>query len=1211
MAVLSAELRGKLERAVQSARDAGEIGARKALEALAVQHHEPHASMTAEQKALRNRLRAHGRQLGDLRDARRGTQEIDRLTHECAYEHWHRMLFARFLAENHLLIEPTSGVPISMVECEEIARESGEDPWALASRFAQRMLPQIFRPDDPVLEVALPPETRQELERLLGGLSETIFTADDSLGWTYQFWQSAEKNRVNDRVKSREKITGRTLPAVTQLFTEHYMVLFLLHNTIGAWHAGKVLARQPELAAAAASEQELRAAVALDGYSFDYLRFVRLQDESGAGPWRPAAGTFDGWPRRTAELKVLDPCCGSGHFLVAAFELLVRLRMTEEGLDLEDAIRAVLGENLFGLELDPRCTQIAAFYLALAAWKWIGRVDEPPLLNIACSGLAPNTSKEDWLALAERAAASGGMPVRRDLFRAEDSLLSSPLKAGMEAIYDLFAQAPELGSLIDPALAMRGSELFGGDFASLRPHLAQALAAERGNDEAFERAVAAQGMAKAAEILAGEYTLVITNVPYKKAAELAPPIASFMNTHYSEAKTALETVFVSRILRWLATGGSTAVVTPQNWLFLTSYRKLRERLLKERTWNLVARLGEHAFESSAAAGAFAAMLVLSGDKPDAEWQMGGVDVSAPRGQRPIYADEKARLLRGEGRLMSQEAAGRGAAVAEADPAASADADDAVQDAADGAAADGTVRLVPQAEQLKNPDARIALDRPSNVPLMQEYANAYQGNTSGDNFRFMRSFWELPKRERDWEWFQSPDEERRAWGGCSQVIFYEQGQGTLATSDGARIQGQAAHGRSGVTIGQMSSLPASIYAGGMFDMNCAALVATNAAHVPAIFCFCTSNEFPRAVRRIDAKLNVTNATLAKVPFDLTHWQKVAAEQYPDGLPEPESDDPTQWLFHGRPTESTAPLQIAVARLLGYRWPAELDDQMRLSQRARALVGRCAELARFADDDGIVCIPSVRGERPAADRLAALLAVCDIRPDRDLDTWLRESFFDEHCDLFHHRPFIWHIWDGRKDGFHALVNYHTLAAPAGGGRRLLESVAYSYLGGWIDRQKAEQREGKDGADARLAAALDLQDQLKKILEGEPPYDIFVRWKPLHEQPIGWEPDINDGVRLNIRPFLSATLRKGGKAGAGILRSRPGSSLNWKKDRGQEPQSLRPKASFPWFWSCEPEKKPEHRQDFMGGATFDGNRWNDLHYSSTGKRAARERHIDGART
>ena len=223
---------------------------------------------------------------------------------------------------------------------------------------------------------------------------------------------------------------------------------------------------------------------------------------------------------------------------------------------------------------------------------------------------------------------------------------------------------------------------------------------------------------------------------------------------------------------------------------------------------------------------------------------------------------------------------------------------------------------------------------------------------------------------------------------------------------------------------------------------------------------------------------------------------------------------------------APLQVAVARLLGYRWPAELDDKMRLSKRARALVNRCDELAKFADDDGLVCIPSVRGEEPAADRLLALLATAGIKPPKvrelaggaDLDEWLRNNFFEEHCELFHDRPFVWHIWDGRKrDGFHALVNYHGLCEGKGKGRKRLESLTYAYLGEWITRQKDGVKRGEGGAEDRLAAALELQNRLKLILEGEPPFDIFVRWKPLAEQSIGWEPDINDGVRMSIRPFL----------------------------------------------------------------------------------------------
>ena len=152
MATLSRELRRSLENTVREARRVAEAGARKVIEQLAVHHHEPWTSMTPEQRELRNALRAHGRQLGDRRDERRGAQAIDRLTTECAYEHWHRMLFARFLAETNLLIEPESGMDITLEDCQELARERGEDWLELASLFAERMLPEIFRTSRPGAE---------------------------------------------------------------------------------------------------------------------------------------------------------------------------------------------------------------------------------------------------------------------------------------------------------------------------------------------------------------------------------------------------------------------------------------------------------------------------------------------------------------------------------------------------------------------------------------------------------------------------------------------------------------------------------------------------------------------------------------------------------------------------------------------------------------------------------------------------------------------------------------------------------------------------------------------------------------------------------------------------------------------------------------------------------------------------------------------------
>ena len=327
-----------------------------------------------------------------------------------------------------------------------------------------------------------------------------------------------------------------------------------------------------------------------------------------------------------------------------------------------------------------------------------------------------------------------------------------------------------------------------------------------------------------------------------------------------------------------------------------------------------------------------------------------------------------------------------------------------------------------------------------------------------------------------------------------------------------------------------------------------------------------------------------------------------------------DETEKRIAHGPIRMDSTVLQVAVARLLGYRWPVEWDANMELAAEQREWVRRCNVLPSCTDEDGIVCLPSVRGESSAWERLLRLLSTSygDSWNDAvlgtllsgagspSLDVWLRDRFFVQHCKLFRQRPFVWHVWDGRRsDGFHALVNYHKLAEGSGKGRRCLESLTYSYLGDWINRQRDGVKRGDGGAEGRLVAALELQTRLAAILDGEPPFDIFIRWKSIDQQAIGWEPDINDGVRLNIRPFMAEDI-PGGRKGAGILRTKP--NIHWRKDRGKEP--FREKASFPWFWNCPGNGKRAERTDFKGRRDFDGNRWNALHYTNAAKTAARSR-------
>ena len=1278
MNVLAAELRKRLERAVAEAREVAETGARAALEALAVHHREPYGHMSTEERTLRRRLRAHGRQLGDRLDARSGSQSIDRLVHECAYEHWHSMLFARFLAENHLLIEPESGIAVTLEECEELGKDEDLDKWGMAARFAHQMLPQVFRPAHPAFEVRFAREHRLKLESLIESLSADIFVAADALGWVYQFWQSRKKDEVN---RSGDKIGADELPAVTQLFTEPYMVAFLLDNTLGAWWAARRLTDDD--LRVSSDEAELRRKAAVPGVPLEYLRFVRRgasaegarrqsesadinsdghvragvsdesltpADSSGVavdasqgmhvhetepGCWYSAAGYFDRWPEHVGELRILDPCCGSGHFLVAAFWMLVPMRMELEGLSASDAVDVVLRENLHGLELDPRCVEVAAFGLALAAWTFSGAEGYRllPEMNLACSGLAPNATREQWSALSEQAAAAGGLAPGRDLFGVDDTLLSAPLRSSMEALHGLFEQAPVLGSLIDPHALE--ADFFQRDFESIRELFAVVLEQERTSDDQIERAVAARGMARAAQLLADRYTLVVTNVPYLARGKQGQALRAFCERNYSLAKNDLATVFLERCLRLCTESGTASLVLPQNWLFLTGYRKLREKLLKVETWHLLARLGAGAFETVTGEVVKAILLTLSHGHPYRRSDGLIADDSIPAAMRGLdvsdfrTASEKATQL--------QEA---------------------------------EIPSVKQIQQLRNPDARVTLEDTTAQARLDGYCISIEGLTTGDLERFVGKFWE-GALSNGWEPYIQNVESTAHFGARTDRILWENGNGTLARFPTAHnfpsevMNGRRVLGRRGLRVTQMGTLSVTTYTGEVFGKNGATMVPDNPEHLAAIWCFCASDEYNKAVRRIDQTLKVTNATLAKVHFDIDRWTKVANERFPNGLARPYSDDPNQWIFHGHPCGSvvwdethkqtvhgpmrTDPtvLHVAVARLLGYRWPAEHDVDMELADEQREWV-RCTEtLLEWMDEDGIVCIPPVRGEPPARDRLLGLLAAAfgDFWNDgvlakllasvgsNNLDDWLRDRFFDEHSKLFHHRPFVWHIWDGRRrDGFHALVNYHKLVAGDDKGRQLLESLTYSYLGDWMDRQRDDAQRGEEGAEDRLAAARELQKRLEAILEGELPYDIFVRWTPIHEQPIGWKPDINDGVRLNIRPFMADDI-PGGKKGAGVLRAQP--NISWKKDRGKEvlklikrskppwlqdeneltdsneDRELRPREDYPWFWACPGDGTRAERTDFPGGTHFDGNRWNDLHYTNAMKSAARERERERATT
>lgn len=1044
--VLNSGQRNHLDRAVQHARTSAEQAAGDALRALAVAEPSRPSYLNDEDNSLRLALREKARQLGD--DTSPSGADLTNVVREVAYEQWHRLLFARFLEVNGLLRHPEfRDTPLKLDDCTDLADDLGEpDGWSVAARFASEILPGVFRLDDPAVQVHFATEHRTKLEEILLSIPIEVFVTEDALGWVYQFWQTSEKKRVNE---SGVKIGGADLPPVTQLFTENYMVRFLLENSLGAWWA----ARHPNSPLVE---------------SWEYLR--RLDD--GA----PAAGTFDEWPATAAKVTVMDPCCGSGHFLVAMFGMLWRMRAEEEGLSPADAQDAVLRENLHGLELDPRCTQLATFNVALESWKQ-GGFREIPAPQIACSGVPVRGARADWEALA------GG---------------DDQLRNAMTHLHSLFRHADTLGSLIAPrpevsdALFRRDLSV-GSSWETVRTALRTALSAER-----VESAVlghAAVDVVHAAALLSRSYSLVATNPPYLQRNTMEVSLSSYIDDHHPLAKSDIATAFIERCLTFAGVRGTIAVVSPQNWLLLGSYAKFRRHLLKNRRFGAVARLGSGAFRQITGEVVKVSLNVICAQLPAPGNAIAGVLAHRVTG----VESKTAMLISGE-----------------------------------------LLRPI-QVDQLRNPDSRITLTRIAPGSLLEGLADGMAGIQTGDYPRFGRVFWERPLPHPDWEFQQSTVRTTAAFGGREHIIWWEGGNGRFHDfvaerlgewGVGAWIRGVGLTGKRGIAVSQMGNLPVTIYTGELFDNNTAVILPKDQRDLPAIWAYCSSEEFAEDVREIDDKMNVTNATLVKVAFQRERWQRVADEM--GVLPSPSTDAPNQWLFKGDVATSIHPLQVGVARLLGYHWPDQNSD----------------ELDRFTDKDGIAALQSLPGESDLATRLRELLAaaygdnwssalertlVTDASGKNGrLEEWLRDTFFAQHMKVFDNRPFLWHIWDGRKDGFSAIVNYHRLD------HRTLEKLTFTLLGAWIERQKHEVAASRPGADVRLAAAEVLQKKLKLILEGAPPHDVYVRWREMHEQPIGWNPNLDDGVRLNIRPFVTA----------GVLRVKLDAKIKWAKDRGTNP-------------------------------------------------------------
>ena len=383
-------------------------------------------------------------------------------------------------------------------------------------------MPFLFERIDDYTELLMPDD-------LLSGNSILAYTREamtpdacadvEVIGWLYQFYISEKKDAVFEGLKKNQKINPDNIPAATQLFTPHWIVRYLVDNSLGRlWLLNRPNSRLAE---------QMEYYIPPEQPETDFLRIKGPED-----------------------IKVCDPACGSGHMLTYAFDLLYAI-YEEEGYDAAEIPEKILTHNLYGIELDERAGELAAFALTMKARARQRRFfNKQVKLNICVLEKVSFSCEE----LDEYMTAVG-----RDLFT-----------HGLRETLQQFSEADNFGSLIVPKVTNVADVTATLEAKDLSGNLFLADTHQR-----------VMSVLRMADYLSPRYAVVVANPPYMGGKGMNGPLSAWAKETYPNSKSDLFAMFIERGFDLTPKYGYSAMVTMQSWMFLSSYEALRERILRE------------------------------------------------------------------------------------------------------------------------------------------------------------------------------------------------------------------------------------------------------------------------------------------------------------------------------------------------------------------------------------------------------------------------------------------------------------------------------------------------------------------------------------------------------------------------------------------------------------------------------------------------------
>jgi type II restriction/modification system DNA methylase subunit YeeA len=415
---------------------------------------------------------------------------------------------------------------------------------------------ELLLPDDLLSGTSIPAYTREALLPINCSPEHTDESVE-VVGWLYQFYIADKKDEVFDGLKKGKKITAENIPAATQLFTPHWIVRYLVENSLGRlWMLNHPESKLTDLMDYYITPEESEA---------DFLKISSPQ-----------------------EIKVCDPACGSGHMLTYAFDLLYEI-YREEQYPEPEIPTLILKNNLYGIEIDPRAGALAAFALTMKARekdkRFFTRKAQSDASAKGASSIENSKSKiqNPNICVLENIKIDPD-----DLSAYMDKVGRDLFTSGLQDVVNQWEESDNFGSLIRPLVT------------DVREVLELIRVAAVGED-LFLAGVHQQVLKvlRQADYLSPKYHVVVANPPYMGSKGMNKSLKDYAKKHHPNAKSDVFAIFVERILLMGLENGYVGLMTPFVWMFLTSYEKFRQDLLAKNTITSLIRPEYHAFFDSA------------------------------------------------------------------------------------------------------------------------------------------------------------------------------------------------------------------------------------------------------------------------------------------------------------------------------------------------------------------------------------------------------------------------------------------------------------------------------------------------------------------------------------------------------------------------------------------------------------------------------------